>query len=440
MNARRNLRPVDADVSRLAADLRAQWAKRDIETMASEAARNVSAGNATDWGMTTNIQSELEPIVLGGGIPAPETLPRKALMEAMDRALATEERDDGPLRYGGAYGYEPLRDLLAQRYTRDRGFEVTADWFMLSNGSAGAIDQVCATFIQPGDVVISEAPTFSGTTRTFRGHQAEIVTVSMDDDGMRVDELEPLIQSLQRQGKKIKFIYTISNFHNPMGVTLTLERRVELLKVAAKYGIFVLDDDAYGELYFKGVHHPPALSALSQCEGVISVGTFSKIIATGLRVGWIHATPNVIEQLVRMRFEMGNSPLLHRMLFEFSKDGALDAHINKVRAIYQRKADLIAAGLREFCEPYVSFRRPNGGFFLWVDLLGGLNGGEVQQQAIIEGLVAAAGYGFFPDRVDTGNHIRLAYSWVPEDELREAARRLAIACAKVAEREALPKK
>lgn len=421
----------------LGAELRAQWATRDLDALAADAVKTMTAGNATDWGMTTNIESTRPPIVLGGGIPAPDTLPRRELLEAMGRAIDTD--DDEPLRYGGGWGYEPLRALLAERYTRDRGFAVDADWFMLSNGSAGAIDQICATFVGPGDVVISEAPTFSGTVRTFRGHRAEVHTIGMDNDGMRVDELEPLIQKLLAQGKTIKLIYTISNFHNPMGVTLSLERRLKLLRIAAKYGIFVLDDDAYGELYFEGVTHPPALSALSECEGVISVGTFSKIVATGLRVGWIHATPGVIDRVVRMRFEMGNSPLLHRMIYEYAKDGQLDAHIAKVRRIYQSKAETLAAALREFCEPYLTFQMPRGGFFMWVNLRDGLNGGEVQQQAIVEGLVAAAGYGFFPSRIDTGNHIRLAYSWVPEDQLREAARRLAIACSKVAEREALPK-
>lgn len=420
----------------LADEISKLWAARNLDDMTSAAAKYMTTGSATDWGMATAIESIAPPITLGSGVPDPTTLPRTLLAEAMARAVDTDALDDSPLRYGGPEGYEPLRALLAERYRRDRGFAVGPEHFLLTNGSAGAIDQICGAFMTPGDVIITEAPTFSGTLRTFRGHSAEIVSIGMDDHGMLVDDLEPLIESLVAQGKKVKLIYTISNFHNPMGVTLAAERREQLIRVAARHGAFVLDDDAYGELYFPGWDRPPALSALSECHGVITVGTFSKIIATGLRVGWIHAEPEVLDRVTRVRFEMGNSPLLQKMLFEFSKDGGLDRHIEAMRKIYLRKLDTLCNALREHCEPYVRFRRPHGGFFLWVELLGGLNGLEVQQAAIGEGLIAAAGYGFFPDRVDRGDHIRLAFSWVTEDELVEAAKRLGTACAKMADRSA----
>ena len=420
--------------SELAADLARLWVGRNLDELTTPAAKYLTTGSATDWGMATEIVSAVPPITLGGGIPDPATLPRQALAAAMARAVDTPQLDDSPLRYGGPEGFEPLRELLAERYTRDRGFPVTAGHFLLTNGSAGAIDQICSAFISPGDVIITEAPTFSGTLRTFRGHEAEIVPIGMDNDGMRVDDLGPLIERLTAEGKRVKFVYTISNFHNPMGVTLSHERRNTLLRVAAEHGVFVLDDDAYGELYFPGWEAPPALSAMSECNGVISVGTFSKIVATGLRVGWIHATPAILDRVTRVRFEMGNSPALQRMVYEFAKDGHLDEHIASMRKVYERKLDALCDGLREYCEPYLSFRRPGGGFFLWVELHNGLDGLEVQQAAIAEGLIAAGGYGFYPDRKDPGNHMRLAYSWVREDELHEAARRLAIACAKVAER------
>ncbi len=418
----------------LADEAARQWAERELDDMTSAAAKYLTTGSATDWGMATTIESVVPPITLGSGIPDPTTLPRQALAEAMARAVDTDALDDSPLRYGGPEGYEPLRDIIAQRYTRDRGFAVGPEYFLLTNGSAGAIDQICAAFVTPGDVIITEAPTFSGTLRTFRGHSAEIVPIDMDEHGMVVEDLEPLIEQLTAQGKRVKLIYTISNFHNPMGVTLSQPRREELIRVAARHGAFVLDDDAYGDLYFPGWDRPPALSALSECNGVITVGTFSKIIATGLRVGWIHATPEVLDRVTRVRFEMGNSPLLQKMLYEFAKDGQLDRHIESMRKLYLRKLDALCDSLREHCEPYVKFRRPYGGFFLWVDLLGGLDGREVQQAAIAEGLIAAAGYGFFPDRVDRGDHMRLSFSWVSEEELVESAKRLATACEKLSAR------
>ncbi|MEX2375223.1 MAG: PLP-dependent aminotransferase family protein, partial [Dehalococcoidia bacterium] len=318
----------------LSEELAELWSQYDLDDLSSEAVKFVTAGTPTDWGLPSDVQSVVTPIVLGSGIPDPTTLPRQGLIEAMTRAV--DIVDDTPLRYGGAFGYEPLREILAERYTRDRGYMVTADQFLLTNGSAGAIDQVAATLLSPGDVVISEAPTFSGTIRTFRGHQAEIHTVPMDDDGMVVDALEPLIDDLERQGKTVKIIYTIASFHNPMGVTLSADRREQLLRIAAKRGIFIVDDDAYGDLWFQEATRPQALSGLAGCHGVITVGTFSKVIATGLRVGWIHATPDILDRVVRVRFEMGNSPLLHAMLYEFAKDGGLDRHINEVRKVYAR--------------------------------------------------------------------------------------------------------
>jgi 2-aminoadipate transaminase len=405
------------------------WAEHDLDALTSDAVKHLTAGTATDWGMAARVESPVDPITLGGGIPDPLTLPREELLVAMERALAVE--DDSPLRYGGSPGYEGLRELLAQRYSRDRGLPVTADHFLLTNGGAGAIDHVAAAFLSPGDVVISEAPTFSGTLRTFRGYQAELLSVDMDEQGISTEHLQELIDQVEGRGQRVKMIYTIANFHNPTGISMSLERREELVRIASRHGALVLDDDAYGEFFF-GDERPPALSALCGGQGVITIGTFSKIVATGLRVGWIHAEPEILDRITRMRFEMGNSPLLHRMLLEYSQDGQLDKHIEEMRALYLRKLDTLCDALVEHAEPYLTFKRPEGGFFLWVELAEGLDPVEVQATAIEEGVVFPAGYAFFPDRVDTGRHLRLAFTWAQEDELREGAVRLARACERVA--------
>jgi 2-aminoadipate transaminase len=413
-------------VSGLAGELAQLWSQVDLDDLTSEAAQYLSAGTATDWGLSARDGMSASVISLGGGIPDPENLPRAELLDAMNRALSAP--DDGPLRYGGGVGFEPLRVALAERYTHDRGLAVGPAHFTLTNGSAGAIDLVCAAFLSPGDVVIAEAPTFSGSLRTFHGHQAEIVTVSMDHQGMHTEELERTVERIEAQGKRVKLIYTIANFHNPMGAAMSMSRREHLLRIAAKHGILVLDDDAYGDIYF-GEAAPQALSALSGGHGVITAGTFSKMIATGLRVGWIHANPEIIERCTRMRFEMGNSPLLHRMIFEYMKDGALDRHLEKVRALYAEKLDILASALHEYCEPYLSWKKPAGGFFLWVSLREGLTADSLQAAGLEEGVSFPVGYAFFPNRIDsTGEHIRLAFSWTAKDDLREAARRIGRAC------------
>ena len=426
-------RASSAENGGLAAEIARLWQGRDLLTLANETVRGMSAGTITDWGLADEIESPIPPITLGGGIPDPYTLPRQDLLDAVRRALAAE--DDSPLSYGGGMGYERLRDALAEQYTRDRGMPVEADHFMLTNGSAGAIDAVCSALLEPGDVVVSEAPTFSGTLRTFRGKGAEIVAVSMDGDGLATDELDATMQRLASQGRRVKLIYTIANFHNPTGLALSLERREALLRIAAAHGAFVLDDDAYGELYF-GAGPPPALSALAGGHGVITVGTFSKVIATGLRVGWVHAQPELVELIGRMRFDMGNSPLLHHTLAEYLDGGRLDDHLAEMRALYAEKLEILAGALTEFAEPYLTFQRPQGGFFLWLRLQKGLTAEAVQRAGIQEGVIFPVGYAFFPDGREPeggGEHIRLAFSWTAKEDLREGAERLARACARATE-------
>jgi 2-aminoadipate transaminase len=411
------------------------WAEHDLDELTSDAVKYLTAGSATDWGMPATVQSPIPPISLGGGIPDPDTLPRAELLAAMERAL--DVPDDSPLRYGGGIGYEPLRGALAERYTRDRHVPVTADHFLLTNGSAGAIDLVCSAFLSPGDTVISEAPTFSGTLRTFRGRQANVISVGMDEDGLDTAELARVLADLESQGKHAKLIYTISNFHNPAGTSLSLERRYELLRLAAKHGAFVVDDDAYGEFSY-GEDRPVTLSELANVQGVITVSTFSKIIATGLRVGWVHAEPAVIERIMRMRFEMGNSPLLHHMIYNFMEAGQLDEHIERMRGVYSEKLNALTSALHEYCEPYLSFQKPEGGFFLWATLHNGLTARDVQREGILQGLTFPVGHAFFPDHQDPGEHIRMAFSWLALKDIPEAARRLAVACERVANGTAQP--
>ena len=414
----------------LAAELTALWDEHDGDVLLSERARQLAAGSATDWGLPPNVDWDVPRISLGGGIPDPETLPRAALLAALERVLSTE--DETPLRYGGALGAEPLRAQLAKRYGKLTGLELTAEHFMLTNGAAGAIASTCAALLDPGDVVVSEAPVFSGSLRTFRGHGAEIVAVGMDEEGLDVRQLEETLDNLERSGRRAKLVYTVSNFQNPTGVAMSTARRIEVLRAAARHGVLLLDDDAYGEIYF-GSERPPMLAALAGGRGVVTAGSLSKTIATGLRVGWVQAEPWLIEELARMRFDMGNSPLLHLALAELLASGDYDRHVEAMRELYARKADALYSAITEFAAPYVECVRPVGGYFLWVRLRGGLSASAVQRAALEEGVMFPFGHAFFPDREDsTGEHIRLAYSSAPIEDLAEAAARIARACERVA--------
>ena len=421
-----------AQVGDVAAEAARLWAERDLDALVSEGARTLNVGTATDWGLPASARGPArEMIGLAGGIPDPETLPRAELLEAMRRTLTSD--DATALTYGGALGFEGLREQLAERSTGELGLPAGPEHFMLTNGSAGGIAAVCDALLDPGDVVVTETPTFSGSVRTFRGHLAEIVTVPTDAEGLDTDALAEVLAQLESHGRRAKLIYSISNFHNPTGATLSVERREALVRLAAEHGAFVLDDDAYGDIYFDE-ERPPTLAALAGGHGVIAIGTFSKTIATGLRVGWVQAPPALIEHLARVRFDMGNSPLLHRMLSELIASGGYAAHVARMRPLYARKAATLQRALVDYAEPYATFRPPRGGFFLWVELRDGLTAEAVQRAAFEEGVVFPVGHAFFPDRHDRGGeHIRLAYSTASLDALEECGARIARACERAAE-------
>ena len=427
MTAERSERPENPQS--FADELASMWAEHDFDSLLGESARHMAPGSVTDWGLAADVEPSVPPISLGGGIPDPATLPRAELLEAFRRALA--DPDEEPLRYGGAFGNERLRTQLAERASAAMGLELGPEHFMLTNGAAGGIAAVCDALLDPGDIVIAEAPTFSGSIRTFRGHRAEVLTVPIDEDGMDIERLASLLHELERSGRRAKLIYTTSSFHNPTGTTMALERRPRLLELAARHGALVLDDDAYGDICFG--ERPPSLASLSGGAGVVTVGTFSKTIATGLRVGWVQAEPQIIEGIARVRFDMGNSPLLHRALSELIGSGDFDRHVARVRPLYAEKARVLWESVMELAAPYVECVRPGGGYFLWLKLRDGLEAAAVQRAAIEEGVVFPVGHAFFPDRHDPdGEHIRLAYSNASLDDLPEAAARLARACERAA--------
>ena len=427
----------EAQGAAVASEVGRRWAERDLDTLLSEPARALGVGTMTDWGLPAGAwDARADTVGLAAGIPDPETLPRRQLLDALRRVLETA--GEGALTYGGGLGFEGLREQLAERSTRELGLDAGADEFMLVNGAAGGIAAVCDALLDPGDVVLVAAPTFSGSVRTMRGHRARVVALPTDADGLDTAVLGETLARLRAEGMHAKLIYVISNFQNPSGATLAPERRRELVRLAAEHGAFILDDDAYGDIHFEA-ERPPALAAVAGGHGVITVGTFSKTIAPGLRVGWVQASAALIERLARVRFDMGNSPLLHHALHELIASGEYAAHVERMRPLYAAKARALEGTLRDHAEPYASFRSPRGGFFLWLRLRDGLTAEAVQRAALDEGVVFPVGRAFFPDRGDPdGEHVRLAFSTASLDQLEEAGARIARACAAVGARPGRP--
>ena len=441
-----------------------RWAVRDLNALLSRRVRKLSAGSVTDWGLSSR-QSDpaVPPISLAGGIPDDATLPRRGLLAATARALglapddavtaaadgngasvsgtgADECRDASgasaldeaarrgaaALSYGGPLGHEPLREEVARFFARDQEPAIGADHFVLANGAAGAIDLACSALLDPDDVVVTEVPAFSGSLRTIRGHGARLVGVPMDAHGMCIDRLDATLGRLAAAGTPAKLVYVSPTFHNPTGITMPIVRRREMLEVAARHGVLLLEDTAYNELYF-GNELIPTLGALAEGHFVITAGTFSKVIAPGLRVGWLQARPELLKLLMPARFDMGNSPLQHRMLYEFMVSGELAAHVARMRVVYRTKMSTLADALRELCGEAVQFAEPAGGFFLWLRLAEPLKAREVQEQALERGVVFPVGRGFFPvEGPDPdAEYLRLAYSRVGVENLRIGAERIA---------------
>jgi len=419
---------MDNDLDKVKKDLSQKWRNRDLSPLVTDATR-MQLDRPGDWDPPAGVTSKRKVIDMTIGIPDASSLPKSALLKSAKKVV--DVPGDGAYTYGFGMGYTRLRAQLADRYTRRKGLEVDGNWFQLTNGSSGAIDLICRTLINPGDVIISESPTYMGTLRNFRGVLANIHSVPVDKDGLIIEALDRKIRHLKDAGKTIKFIYTISTFQNPTGACLSLERRIELLRLAAEHDILILDDDAYGDLYFDKTP-PTALSTLSGGYGVITVGTLSKVLATGLRIGWIHAEPEMAEIMGKMRFAMGLNQISVRLISDYMSDGSLDHHIDEVRKLYARKMHLLCDNLTRYATEHLSFDAPGGGFYLWLKLREGLSAESVWRTAAEEGVSLTRGTSFFPDKNPDTEYLRIAFPWTPLDQLEEGARRLAGACERVA--------
>jgi len=361
----------------------------------------------------------VKPIMLTGGVPDPSSLPIDDLIACNEKVL--REQGTYALMYGGPQGYAGLAEWLAKRAHAQEGLELGAENFVITCGSAGGLENICETFLDPGDVAIIERPTFAGSLRTIISCLPEIAGVPVDDDGLRPEALSETLAGIRAAGKRAKILYTISNFHNPAGSTLTIERRKQIVDLCRDAGVLIIQDDAYGAISFDAEPHPTMFS-LAGGTGALLLGTFSKTLATGLRIGWIMGEKPVIDAITRMRFDMGVSPWTTRVITEFCESGRFDAHLAQVIEIYRRKRDAMLAALDERCARYARWSVPKGGFFLWLQLAEGVDPERLRYTANEEAVGYVAGSAFFDDR-GGADRVRLCYSNVDESDIREAIMR-----------------
>ncbi len=363
-------------------------------------------------------------IPLTYGFPDPGSFPIDALVETAGRMLQRSGRD--ALQYGPIAGPPAFVELLVAKLGAE-GIAVTADNLLVTVGGSQGIDLVTHLLVDPGDVVIVEAPTFIGALQTFRNAEADLHEVPVDAGGMDTAALAALLERLHREGRRAKLIYTIPTFHNPAGVTLGLERRRELVEVARRHGVAVLEDDAYSELRYDGAALP-SLYSLDPEALVFQVRTFSKILAAGLRLGYLVAPRALLPRLLQLKVDVGTSPFACHLATAFAAgDGGplarLTAHIADLRDVYRARRDALLAALAEYAPPDVSWTRPDGGFFTWVTLPEGMDAGALLAPAAAAGVSYIPGASYFA-RGDGRRQMRLAFSFLPPDELVEGIRRL----------------
>jgi 2-aminoadipate transaminase len=364
-------------------------------------------------------------ISFAGGLPAPEVFPTQEFKEACARVL--EKQSAVALQYGTTEGYLPLREMIAQ-LTRRSGMDVSTDNILITSGSQQALDLIGKIFINEGDHIIVEAPTYLGALQAWNVYGAEYVTVRSDENGMDTDELEAAL----RTGPKL--IYAMPNFQNPTGVTISLERRLRLVELADRYGVPIVEDDPYGKLRFEGEDIPPIIALDAQLRSksdhytgnVIYLSTFSKTLAPGVRQAWVTAPPEVILKMVQAKqgADLQTSTINQMVAYEVGRDGFLDRHVEVIRRVYRERRDVMLDSLEEHMPARVKWTHPQGGLFLWVTLPESMNSIDVLQESVAQKVAFVPGSSFYPGGGGE-NAMRLNFSNACPEKINEGIARLA---------------
>lgn len=369
-------------------------------------------------------------ISFAGGLPDPAIFPVERFA---DCAEAMRERGTTALQYGATEGYPPLVGWVAERMGDFLGMPVETSQVVIGSGSQQLLDMLARVLLDPGDVVLVESPTYPGALHTLRTAGARFLLVPSDGEGIVVEALPELVEHCRRSlGRPPKLLYTVINFSNPSGATLSLKRRFRLAELVTSLGVPVLEDDPYGELRYEGARLP-SLYSLAQGEGVLYASSFSKILAPGARVAWAVGDSSLIRRmvLVKQGMDLCTSMVAQVLVSEYCTRGHLDTHLAAIRHHYAVKAAAMNAALEAHLSHHATFNRPQGGFFHWLTLPG-RDAQAVFDRAIEAGVAFLPGRAFYPDSAETGGpcptgreNARLCFTFAQPDEIQEGCRRLA---------------
>jgi 2-aminoadipate transaminase len=362
------------------------------------------------------ISSQPGVISFAGGLPAPELFPLDDIKEAMASAFAKYGSDC--VQYSLSRGITPLRDLLAQHAT-ERGSKTRVENIIITAGAQQGIELVARALIDRGDYILTEYPTYVGALQAFNYYQARYICVDMDDEGMIIDQVE---EKLRRY--KPKLIYTVSTFQNPTGISMSVPRREALVELALKYNVPIVDDNPYSDLRFDG-KRLPTLKSIGG-DVVIAIRTFSKILAPGLRIGWMNGAAKIMDyfEKVKQCTDLHTNTLCQYIIYEYMMSGKLEPHIEKLCVDYKVKRDLMLNTIRETFPEGIKWTEPEGGLFLWVELPKHMSAKELLPKAVERKVAYVYGEPFYPDG-QGANTLRLNFSNATHDDIVTGIKRLA---------------
>ncbi|MFP3285994.1 MAG: PLP-dependent aminotransferase family protein [Acidilobus sp.] len=360
---------------------------------------------------------------LAGGLPGPEVFPKEDLARIASRVV--EELGDSALQYSPTLGVMPFREAVADFVRSKRVKVLTDDRVAVTTGSQEAIYLLAMTLINPKDAIIVESPTYLAALNVFRYHGAEFVSVPLDENGMRTELLEDKIKEARSKGLNVKLVYTVATCHNPTGVIMPDDRRKELLEVANKYDLLVIEDDPYSFFVFDEVPFTP-LKTLDSEGRVIYLGTFSKILAPGLRLGYMVADRQITRavELAKQMVDLHSSTLSQYIALYALKEGVVERTIQKARVVYREKRDIMVESLEKYMPEGSHWFKPRGGLFAFIYLPEGVDTSDMLPMAIERGVAYVPGRSFFSDGSGV-NAMRINFSYLPPDKLREGIRLIA---------------
>ncbi len=416
----RDARP-GGEPRRMATKPGARQTSRDLERYAGLFAARTRVMKSSAMRDLMALTERADIISLAGGLPDTSSFPSESFASIMSSvAIESTARS---LQYGPTEGLGVLKSCIAE-VMAEEGTIVDPDDVLVTTGGQQVIDLVCKTLIDPGDVIIAEAPTYPGAVPTFCSYQAEVVQISLDEDGMRVDELEATLERLDREGRRPKFIYTVPTFQNPAGTTMSLPRRRRLVEVARERELLILEDNPYGLLRYEG-DPLPTLYALEGGDFVIYLGTFSKILSPGVRLGWSVGPRPVLEKMNigKQAADLCSSSLTQYFVAAYFASGRWQDYVHSLREIYRRRRDVMLDALAECFGPESRWTHPQGGLFIWATLPDYIDTTDLLARALDQHVAFVPGRAAFLDGRG-GSSMRLNFSGVGEADIREGIRRI----------------